>query len=242
MTDGVEKASSNFGVPVAIVLAGGLIALAVYYGGGAPAAAPVNPQVAGDPAAEPEPLPTIGDIRPVTEADHVRGPANAKVTIIEYSDLECPFCKRFHPTMQQVMKEYPNDVRWVYRHFPLEALHAQAPAEANAVECAGEQGKAWEMIDKIYAVTPSNDGLILTDLPKYAQEVGVANIATFEACVASNKYAQRVADDALDAEAAGGSGTPYSVAIGPNGEKEAINGAQPYSAVKAVVDKLLQAG
>lgn len=224
-------------MPVAIIIAGALIAAAVYF------KPPLRPEgSAGQSPSAPEapPAPVIGAFRAVDAArDHIRGPANAKITIIEYSDLECPFCKRFHPTMLQVMKEYASDVRWVYRHFPLEQLHAKAPAEANAVECAKEQGKGWELIDKIYEVTTSNDGLDLTTLPQLAREVGVVNIPQFEACVAENKYKSRVDEDLADANTAGGTGTPYSVIIGPNDKKIPIEGAQPYAAVKAAIDSLL---
>lgn len=235
---------SNVGVPAAIVLAGGLIALAIYFGGGqdtsvaGPAAG--QPGVAGTAGQQPPAEPAVGDIREITEEDHIRGAQNAKVTIIEYSDLECPFCKSFHPTLQQVLREYPNDVRWVYRHFPLEQLHQQAPKEAVATECANEQGKFWELLDKIYEVTPSNDGLDLATLPTLAREVGVPNIAQFESCLNADKYADTVAADLADAQAAGGRGTPYSVAIGPDGTKKAISGAQPYSAVKETIDSLLK--
>lgn len=225
-------------VPVAIIIAGALIAAAVYFKGSSlpgPKAAP------GETAPQPTAQgPVVGEFRAVDEkTDHIRGADSAKITIIEYSDLECPFCKRFHPTMQQVMKDYPTDVRWVYRHFPLPQLHSQASAEANATECASEQGKFWELTDKIYEVTPSNDGLDLTKLPDYAREVGVANIPQFEKCVADDKYKTRVDADAADAETAGGTGTPYSVILGPGGEKIPIEGAQPYAAVKAAIDSLL---
>jgi len=223
-----------FGIPAAIVIAGAFIALAIYYGGASPRVA-----TAPAPTAAPVVEPTIGDIRPVTDQDHVRGPANAKVTIVEYSDLECPFCKQFHPVMQQLVKEHPNDVRWVYRHFPLEQLHHQAPKEAEAVLCATEQGKGWELIDKIYSVTPSNDGLDLATLPTLAQQVGVANKAQFESCLAADKYKSRIEDDTADAAAAGARGTPYSVILAPNGEKIPINGAQSYASVKATVERFL---
>jgi protein-disulfide isomerase len=138
--------------------------------------------------------------------------------------------------MQQLVKEYPNDVRWVYRHFPLPQLHQQAPKESEAVECADEQGKGWEMIDKIYEITPSNDGLDLTTLPELARQVGVANIATFTTCLESGKYKNRVDADVADAQSAGGRGTPYSVLITADGQKIPISGAQPYASVKAMVD------
>lgn len=242
MSDSKEGANQrSVGVPAAIVIAGGLIALAVYVGGRqAPAqVADVQPEGTPQVAAGQAEGPTVGDIRPVGEDDHVRGAVNAKVTIIEYSDTECPFCKRFHETMKQVVAEYPNDVRWVYRHFPLDQLHSQARKEAVAVECAGEQGKAWEMLDKIYEVTPSNDGLDLAKLPQYARESGVSNISAFESCLESGKYDERVAADLADAQKAGGRGTPYSVIIDAEGNKTPLSGAQPLEAIKAAIEEAL---
>lgn len=230
----------QLGVPIAIVLAGGLIAAAVYFGGGTSksvqlAASPVPDEgVAAVPTEPP-----IGPFRPVSATDHVRGAVNAKVTIIEYSDLECPFCQRFHPTLQQVLAEYPNDVRWVYRHAPLEQLHSKAPKEAEATECADEQGKFWELTDKIYKVTPTNNGLDLATLPQLAASVGVKDIPAFESCLASGRYAGVVADDLADAQSAGMRGTPYAIVVNEEGEQLPINGAQPYSAVKAAIDQLL---
>jgi len=90
------------------------------------------------------------------------GNANAKISLIEYSDFECPFCKRFHATMQQVMAANGDNVRWVYRHFPLDSLHQKARTEALASECAGEQGKFWEFTNSVFEVTPSNDGMDIT--------------------------------------------------------------------------------
>ena len=238
--------SLSFGVPAAIVIAGGLIATALYFGGGKAPAQQVasgqqaaNPEAA-QPAAQP-PEPTIGAFRPVDEKnDHIRGAATAKVTVIEYSDLECPFCKRFHPTMQQLLTEFPNDVRWVYRHAPLTQLHSKAPKEAEATECAGEQGKFWEMTDKIFEVTPANNGLDLAELPKLAQQVGVANAQQFQACLDSGKYAKHVEDDLADAQTAGMQGTPYSVVSAANGQTFPLSGAQPYSAVKQLVEQALK--
>lgn len=185
-----------------------------------------------------QPLAQIS-VRPVDERnDHVRGAKNARVTIVEYSDFECPFCKVFHATMKQVFSAYPNDVRWVYRHFPLDSLHSQARREALASECASEQGKFWEFADLIFQETTSNDGLDLTKLPEYARRAGV-NVTKFNECLNSGKYASAVQEDEQDAQAAGARGTPYSVIIGPSGEKIPLSGALPFAQVKAAIDSAL---
>lgn len=225
----------SFGVPVAIVIAGGLIAAAMYFGNGQ---VPANPPAA-PPLAQP-PEPTIGAFRPVDEkTDHIRGPQKAKVTLIEYSDLECPFCKKFHLTMQQLLQEYPNDVRWVYRHLPLDAIHSKARKEAEATECAGELGgndKFWAYTDRLFEVTPSNNGLDPAELPKIAEAVEL-NRAQFESCLNGGKYARHIQDDLDDAKAAGGQGTPYSVVLAADGGKLPINGALPYAEVKKLVEQ-----
>jgi protein-disulfide isomerase len=239
-----KRQPNAMGVPFAIVIAGALIAGALYFGTNSPSTeTAIEPQVvkndvAAKPAAAPA-QPAVGEIRAVTSEDHILGAKNAKVTVIEYSDFECPFCKSFHPTMQKLVKEYPNDVRWVYRQFPLESLHSKAKKEAEATECAAEQGKFWEMTDKIFETTPSNDGLVLADLPKLAQAAGVANIKQFESCLESGKFTAKVEADISDAQAAGGRGTPYSVVITASGEKLPLSGAQPYASVKKLVDQAL---
>lgn len=101
---------------------------------------------------------------PVTEKDRIAGNPQADLTIVEYSDPECPFCKRFHETMMQAMDEYGKQgkVAWVYRHFPLDAIHSKARHEAEAIECAGELGgndKFWEYVNTLYKITPSNNQL-----------------------------------------------------------------------------------
>lgn len=227
-------------VPMSIIIAGAFIALALYFGGKGKEAAPAQPAT-GAAAQQAAAGATIGEFRAVdAKKDHIRGAVNGKITIIEYSDLECPFCKRFHETMKQVLVAYPNDVRWVYRHAPLVQLHSKAPAEANAAECAGEQGKFWEFIDEVFAVTPTNNGLDLAELPKIAAKVGVANAAQFKSCVDTNKYASAVQADLDDATKAGMRGTPYSVVVNTAGKKLPINGALPLESVKSTVDSLLK--
>ncbi|MEK7500111.1 MAG: DsbA family protein, partial [Patescibacteria group bacterium] len=148
MSDTNQKMS----IPAAIVIAGIVIAGAVYFSQVGPKEMPV---VVNDGAnTVPSPRPASLDIRPITSEDHIRGPENAKITILEYSDLECPFCKIFHNSMEQIVKEYPNDVRWVFRHAPIPQLHPNAPAMANVAECAAVQGKFWEFTDVVFREPP----------------------------------------------------------------------------------------
>lgn len=239
----MNKSTFTLGVPAAVIIAGGLIAAAIFLGTSSDraevkntATKPANEGQAAAPkaAAKPnEPEKVASKIREVGKNDHIRGAKDAKVTVIEYSDLECPFCKRFHPTMQQIVDEYPDDVRWVYRHFPLSS-HPQAEKGAQATECAGEQGKFWEMTDTIF-----DDGLQLSNIENTAKKAGVSDIKQFSNCLDSGKFADKVASDLADAGAAGGRGTPYSVVIAPGGDQFPINGAQPYASVKQIVDKAL---
>jgi protein-disulfide isomerase len=104
------------------------------------------------------------DLDPVTEKDHIAGNPSADLILVEYSDPECPFCKKFHTTMLQVMDTYGKDgkVAWVYRHFPLDAIHSKARKEAEAIECAGELGgndKLWAYLNKLEEITPANNQL-----------------------------------------------------------------------------------
>jgi len=180
-------------------------------------------------------------LAPVTENDWIRGNPEANVTIVEYSDLECPFCQRFHPTMQQVIAEYGDSVRWVYRHFPLVSLHSKAPKEAEAAECAGELGgndAFWKYIDRIFEVSPTNNGLNLDILPDIAEYVGL-NRSAFTSCLDSGKHADKVQSQYNDAVSAGGQGTPYNVIIAPNGEKIPVSGAVPFEQIKSFLDQVL---
>lgn len=222
-------------VPIAIVLAGGLIAVSLYYsnsksnsesvrGNGSPTVSSVN-------------------MRPVTSEDHILGNPNADVVIVEYSDTECPFCKDFHSVLKRVMNDYgkKGQVAWVYRHFPIESLHSKAPKEAEATECVNELGgaeKFWQYLDLIYATTNSNDSLDPDLLPVLAGKVGVS-VSEFNKCLASDRYAEKVQSDYDDAVSAGGRGTPNTILITKDGDKTVFQGAQPYENLKIVLDALL---
>jgi protein-disulfide isomerase len=187
-------------------------------------------------------------VKPVGPSDHIFGNPDARVKVIEFSDFECPFCKHFHATMKQLTSEYEKDgkVAWVYRHFPIDQLHPKARKEAQASECANELGgnKAfWAYANRLFEVTPSNNGLDPAMLPQIAQESGLDR-AAFEACLGGDarggKYAAHIESDYQDASASGGEGTPYTLVIGPTGKIYPINGALPYEAVKAIVETALK--
>lgn len=180
--------------------------------------------------------------RPVTARDHIRGDPDAPVKVIEFADTECPLCKRFHPTMEHLLQDYPGKVAWVFRHYPLDEIHPKARNEAEATECAaalGGNAAFWKYLDRLYEITPSNNRLDPAELPRIAVYVGLDQKA-FMQCLSSGRYAERVKEDVADALAARAQGTPYTVVLAPNGRKFAILGAQPYSTLKTVVDLSLQ--
>lgn len=180
-------------------------------------------------------------IEDVSNDDWVRGDADAPITIVEFSDTECPFCQRFHVTMQRIVEEYDGKVRWAYRHFPLENLHSKAVKEAEATECAGELGGQegfWTYLDRLMEVTPSNNGLDPAQLPVIAGDVDL-NVVAFNECLEEGRHEQKVREHIAQASAAGGRGTPYSIILYGD-EKLPIGGALPFEQVKAMIDPLLQ--
>lgn len=246
-------------VPIAIVIAGGMIAVSLFFVNSRP--------VAGSP-----PQGTVAkEIRGVQEDDHILGNPNAKIVIVEYSDTECPFCKVFHETMHKVINEYgaSGDVAWVYRHFPIPSLHPKAQKEAEALECAAEQGgneMFWKYTDMVYETTSSNNALDngvynapnptpkgpdgkpyysektprsasdAGQLSDFAQALGL-DVAKFEDCLKSGKFAARITTDTNEVVAAGGQGTPHSIII-VDGEQVPIEGAQPFETVKGLIDSM----
>ena len=176
--------------------------------------------------------------------DHLYGNPGAPVTLIEYSDFECPFCKRFHSTVKRLVDESDGKVNWVYRHFPIDQLHpVKARREAVASECANELGgneAFWKFADRFFELTPSNNRTdIDVVLPQIAREIGLDE-SQFMACLDSGKYDQHIEEDLQSATASGGRGTPWSIVVSKNGERYPLSGAQPYEAVKRVVDLALK--
>lgn len=184
------------------------------------------------PTAPPSGVPPV-----VTERDHVRGDLDASVTIIEYSDFECPYCTNFHGTMKQVIETYPNDVSWVYRHFPLSSLHPGAQKKAEASECVWQLGgddAFWAFADAVFSQQPA-----VADLGSFAAQVAGVNQNDFQNCLDSGDYASFVNDHFTDGANAGVTGTPGSFIIDGGGASQLVPGALPFESVSQIIDSIL---
>ncbi|MFL5349583.1 MAG: DsbA family protein [Hyalangium sp.] len=159
-----------------------------------------------------------------------KGPEGAPVTIVEFSDFQCPFCGKARTTVDEVVKSYGDKVRLVFRHFPL-SFHENAPKAAEAAACAQDQGKFWEMHDKLFS---NQQALKVDDLKKYAADLGL-DAARFNECLDSGKKAEQIKKDQAAGEKAGVSGTP---AFFINGV--ALSGAVPADDFKAIIDSELK--
>lgn len=236
-----DEKSNKLIVPGAILIAGLIIGGAIYYSRKSPTATTGENLPSQNQAASPSASP-LDNLKPITDEDHITGSPEAPVTIVTFTDLECPFCKRFHGTMKQVMDEYgkAGKVKWIFRQLPLTQLHSKAKNEAVATECAADLGgndAFWKYVDRVFEITPSNNGLDPNELLKIAEYTGL-NKTKFAACLASGKFDQLINDQIKNGMDSGALGTPYAVIIGPNGQKTAIPGALPITDVKAAIDEM----
>lgn len=163
--------------------------------------------------------------------DPARGPAEAAVTIIEFADYQCPYCKRYvDETLPLILSTYGAKVRYVFRDFPISQLHPQAVQAAEAADCANEQGKFWEYHDLLY----QNQGALdAASLKAYAGQLGL-NQATFDACLDTDKYADEVQADFQDALAHGVTGAPTFFV---NGRK--LVGALSFAQFQQVIEEVI---
>ena len=264
-----KQEQSVYYVPGAILLAGFIIAGAIYFtnkdNSDGTAVNKPNTPVKTAPATGAAP-------KAVSADEHIFGNPNAEVKIVEYSDTECPFCKRFHTTLHSIIDTYGKDgkVAWVYRHFPLDSLHSKTRKEAEATECANELGgnkSFWAMLDKIYTETPSNNGLDAAQLPVFAKAIGL-DVTKFNTCLSSGKMASVVDAQYQDGLKAGARGTPYNVivlndtlsksaestitnfvtqngltsnvSISSDKKRVVLNGALPEQVIKAIIDAIIK--
>lgn len=159
----------------------------------------------------------LDNIIPIEDIDHVRGAQDPLITIFEYSDPECPFCKRFHDTMKTVITKHGDYVAWVYRHFPLESLHPEKAMNASlAFECAYDQGgdnKFWAFTDRYYELTPANNRVNHEEVfPLIVKELALEEDKFFN-CLNSRKGLGRIERDIQNAVETGGKGTPWSIIV-----------------------------
>lgn len=252
-----RESNSFITTPVSILIGSILISIAILISGGAvrikgfneanslsntPPSAPAAPQA---PAAPAEPT----SAKVSLDDDPVEGDKNAPVTLVEFSDYECPFCKRhFDQTYSQLKTNYidKGKVKLVFRDFPLSFHDPMATTEAIAADCVREQGgdtAYFKMHDLMFTNTTSNGtGLTKDQLNKFAGDLGL-NVDNFKSCVDTQKYKDEVAKDIADGSKAGTSGTPSFIVAKSTGQEvegKLIVGAQPYAAFQAEIDSLLQ--
>ena len=175
--------------------------------------------------------PPVTRVAVSTDGAPVRGANDAPVTLVEFSDFHCPFCNRAQSTLKQVLERYPGKVKLVYRDFPLEGLHPQARAAAEAARCANDQGKFWEYHDVLYTTAPRGAP---DDLHRYAAQVGL-DVPKFDQCVSSGAHRAAVKRDMEEGSRLGVTGTP---AFFVNGRP--LQGAQPLDAFVRVIEEELR--
>ena len=193
------------------------------------------------PAQATRPAPT-GPVRANIAGAPTLGRADAPVTIVEFSDYQCPFCQRFFATtLPALKKDYieTGKVRYVFRDYPIDQLHPHARKAAEAAHCAGEQQKYWEMHDRLFQ---QQNALALPQLSEHARSLGL-DVATFDACLSSGRHAARVERGVTDAAEAGVQGTPGFVIgrtiDGDLIEGTPVRGAQPLDAFRQIIDRAL---
>jgi protein-disulfide isomerase len=218
-------------VPAAILGAGLILSLSIYF---ARASGIVEPSRHNPEA--------IRAVNP--ETDHIIGNPDASVVIVEYSDIDCKYCKSFQQTMAQIMTEYgaTGNVAWVYRHLPLVDVHPDAALHAEAAECAGSLGGEqafWRFIDLVQATAPGVNQFEPDGYPSIAAQLGLSQDA-FTACMVGQKFEGGVNDDFINAIEAGAEGAPYVVLLVEGRQAEALEGALPYATIKRIIDNALK--
>jgi len=197
------------------------------------------------PAAPPSPVTPESMEMSLTDA-HAKGGAGARLVLVEFSDFQCPFCGRHaKQTMPQIEREYVSTGKLLYvmRNLPLEQIHPDAFRAASAAECAGDQGKYWQMHEKLFG---NQQALTAADLTRYAQETGIEPKA-FKECMDADSHGAKIRQDLKDALAAGVSSTPtFFLGFAEGGGKvkivRRVQGAHPYPVFKAAIDGLLAEG
>ncbi len=174
--------------------------------------------------------------------DRVRDNKNTRYVLIEYSDLECPFCKKLHPDLKKITAEYGSQLSWVYRHFPIVSNHPKAKKEAEAAECAAELGgndAFWNFLDKVFEITPANNGLNPEQLPQIANQIGLDG-NKLQTCIDSGRMGTIVDAQYQGGVKAGINGTPGTFILDTKtGKSTLVTGALPYDDLKAQINTFI---
>ncbi|MBT9164738.1 MAG: Disulfide bond formation protein D [candidate division WS2 bacterium] len=189
-----------------------------------------------------EPKTTQGAVGTVVleEQDHFLGSRSAPVKIVEYSGVECPYCKKLHPILLRILNEYKDQVALVYRHFPL-TIHPKSFIQAQALECVAETNGDpgfFEYLDKLYEATPSNNNFDLALLPRLAEEMGIQE-EKFAECLASGRHRARILRDVESGIWLNVDSTPHLIVVSPNGREFVFGRSPSYAALKAVIETAL---
>jgi protein-disulfide isomerase len=232
----IGRVSLMLAIPLAFAL--GILAGYLYWGRGPGASAAIAQAVSATAAAQAEQAAQeAGQPQQVTrydiplDDDPILGPDNAPITIVEFSDYECPFCRKWHAeTFARLMESFPGQIRFVFRDFPLSSIHPNAAPAAEAANCAGEQGKYWEFSEMLFSGEYSLGAQAYT---QYASDLGLEGQA-FADCVSSGRYEQEVIADLEWAANLGVRSTPTFFINGLP-----VVGAQPYEVFKQVIEKEL---
>lgn len=178
------------------------------------------------------------NIRPPSAEDHIIGSPNAPVVIVEYADLQCPYCGLIRPSLQKIVSESNGKIAWVFRNLPLESIHPEARPAAEAAECvAGLAGNDafWKFEEAVFA---DQQHIGATLYVKSAAALGIDS-KSFLDCIAQKRYTDRITSDSGEAVANGAQGTPFTVVVGKKGDPIPFSGALPYEQILAVI-KLVQ--
>ncbi|MBL7054078.1 thioredoxin domain-containing protein [Patescibacteria group bacterium] len=217
----------------AIILASAILGGSIIYSGKTGSVATTQPTEIQEPLEQPN-QPTAPPVRPtpkpkfkITKADHGKGSSSAKVKVTVFTDLQCPYCQRFHSTLMDVFDEYSSKVYLSIKHFPLDSIHPNARPAAQASECAGEQDKFWEFVDEIF----NNQSKFSDDYYfEVAANLGL-NSTQFKKCVEDEKYKDKVSSDYQEGIDSGISGTPATFI-----NDESLIGAVPNNVLKDAIE------
>lgn len=222
----MSESKSTLNLPVAIIVAGVIIAGAVLYTKSpAPSAVAANTNGQNAPAGVNVPAPKT--------TDHIIGSPTAPIVLIEYSDFQCPYCAMVYPTIKKIVSESNGQIAWVLRNFPLESIHPQARPAATAAECiAGLLGNDayWKYVDTVF---DNQNSLNAAYSRQLALQLG-ADPTKYDACVTADTYKDKIDADTGDAISNGGTGTPYTVVYSKS-YQTALPGALPYDQFMAVI-------